>query len=83
MLKKVREFLKCFIFVDLGAAVGRSIAMYSHYKKYPKFYGMQSSPWYTELVARLLVTALVVAVAFTAYVIIGRIIKTREMPEKQ
>lgn len=83
MLKKAREFLKLFIFVDLGAAMGRSIAMYSHYKKYPKFYEIRSTPWYTELVARLLVTALVVAVAFTAYVIIGRIIKKREIPEKQ
>ena len=78
MLKKVRNFLKCFIFVDLGAFVGKSIAVFIDYNKHPGIYAMRSAPWYTEILARGLATAIIVLLAWIAYILIGRKIRRNE-----
>ena len=80
-MKKARSFIKSFIFAEIGIAAGKSIAAYSHYKKYPKFYETLSVPWYTQLVASLLITALIVVISVTVYIVLGKTIKKRERAE--
>lgn len=75
MLKKIRSFLKAFIFVDIGGFVGKSLFVFYHYKRYPGFYAMQSAPWYTEILATALVTAIIVTITLIAYIVLGYIIK--------
>lgn len=78
MLKKIRSILKCFLFVELSSFVGRSIFIYFHYKKHPKYYAMQSAPWYTEIIMIALATSIIVVITLVAYWILGRIIKKNE-----
>lgn len=74
-MKKAREFIKFFIFAELGIAAGKSIAAYSHYKRHPKYYETLSSPWYTQLLASLLITAIIVVISVIVYMVLGKIIK--------
>ncbi len=77
-MKKVRGFLKNFIFVELGAFVGKFLANYMHYRKYPKFYETMSAPWYTEIIFSAIITAIIVAITLIVYIILGKVIKKRE-----
>lgn len=79
-MKKARSFLKNFIFVELGALVGKFLANYIHYRKYPKFYETMSAPWYTEIIFSAVITAIIVAITLVAYIILGNIIKKKEAP---
>ncbi len=78
MINIVRIFLKNFIFVELGAFVGKLLASYMHYKRYPKFFETMSAPWYTEIIFSAVFTAIIVALTFSVYFILGRIIKKKE-----
>ena len=82
-MKKVRVFLKNFIFVELGALFGKFLASYMHYKRYPKFCETMSAPWYTEIVWSAILTAGIVTLTFTAYLILGRIIRKKEVQAQQ
>ena len=82
-MKKVRVFLKNFIFVELGALFGKFLASYMQYKRYPKFYETMSAPWYTEIIFSAIITAGIVALTFAAYLILGRIIKKKEAQEQK
>ena len=77
-MKKARSFLKNFIFVELGALVGKFLAEYFHYKRYPGFYATMSTPWYTQIIFSAIITAIIVAITLVAYIILGHIIKKRE-----
>ena len=77
-MNKARSFLKNFIFVELGALVGKFLAEYFHYKRYPGFYAAMSAPWYTQIVFSAIITAIIVAITLAAYIVLGRIIKKRE-----
>ncbi len=77
-MKKVQSFLKSFIFVELGAFVGKFLASYMHYRRYPKFYETMSSPWYTEIIFSAIITAIIVVIALIVYIILGKVIKKRE-----
>lgn len=82
-MKKARIFLKNFIFVELGALFGKFLASYMHYRKYPKFYETMSAPWYTEIIFSAIITAVIVALTFAVYLILGRIIKKKEAQEQK
>jgi hypothetical protein len=80
-MKKARVFLKHFIFVELGMWVGKFLASYTHYKRYPGFYETMSAPWYTEILFSAALTGIIVALTFAAYLILGRIIRKKESQE--
>lgn len=82
-MEKVRNFLKCYIFVTLGSCTGRALFKYLHYRNHPHYYAMQSAPWYLEIYAMLLVTAVVVAIAGLAYWLLGRKIRKREQRKRE
>ena len=82
-MEKVRTFLKCFIFVTLGSSTARMLASYLHYRRYPGYYAMLSAPWYLEILAMLLVTAVVVAAAGLAYWLLGRKIRKRQQIQEK
>lgn len=82
-MKKVQSFLKSFIFVELGAFVGKFLAGYMHYRRYPKFYETMSAPWYTEIIFSAIITAVIVAITLIAYIILGNVIKKREVPNEK
>ena len=76
-MKKVRVFLKNFIFVELGAFLGKFLACFLHYRRYPEFYETMSSPWYTEVIFSAIFTAIIVAITLAVYIILGNAIKKR------
>ena len=78
MLKKIHTFLKCFIFVQLGAFFGDSLAEYINYRRYPERYEIMSAPWYTQILISALLTAIAVFLTALAYFILGRIIKKKK-----
>lgn len=82
-MKKARGFIKAFIFTELGMAVGKSMAAYSHYKKYPQFYETMSAPWYTQLIVSLLINAAIVIISVIVYIVLGKIIQKREAQENK
>lgn len=80
MLEKVRDFVKTFIFVELGAGTARSIMEYFEYRKYGH---LTSAPWYVGVVGTMLVTAVVIAVSFLIWLILGYMIKRQnEKPDE-
>lgn len=84
MLQIIRDFLKTFIFVELGAGTARCFAEYFEYQKY-KGTILTSAPWYTGIVVTMILTAIVVAVSFIIWLILGYIIKKKsgENSEKE
>lgn len=77
-MKKLHVFLKVFIFVQLGACVGRVLANYCDYVQHPALYEIQSAPWYTGSLITVILTAITVTVTTAAYFIVGGVIKKRE-----
>ncbi len=77
-MKKVRSFLKNFIFVELGAFVGKFFAEYLHYKRYPAFYAAMSAPWYTRLIFSAVMTSIIVGITLVVYLILGHCIKKKD-----
>ena len=73
MLEKARKFLKCFIFVELGSLFGRALADYIHYRRNPEFYETMSAPWYTDILLSAVLTAAVVLLTLSAYIILGHL----------
>lgn len=77
-MKQLHVFLKCFIFVELGSCVARSLGDYLDYLRYPELYAMRSAPWYTGILIRVSLTAIVIALTAIAYFVVGRVLKKRE-----
>ena len=77
-MKKLHTFLKVFIFVQLGACVGRVLANYVDYVRHPLLYQTWSAPWYTGSLIAVILTAITVTITTVAYFIVGRVIKKRE-----
>ncbi|MBE6695041.1 MAG: hypothetical protein E7587_01160 [Ruminococcaceae bacterium] len=83
MLDKIRKFLKCFIFVELGSLFGKALADYIHYRRYPEFYEMMSAPWYTDILLSAVLTAAVVFLTFLAYIILGCVSKKQKKAKEK
>ena len=77
-MKKLHVFLKVFIFVQLGACVGRVLANYVDYVQHPALYQFQSAPWYTQSLITVALTAITVTITAVAYFVVGHVIKKRE-----
>ena len=76
-MKRVHNFLKLFIFAQLGTCVGRVLWLYCDYVKYPDLYEMVGDPWYYRARQYVIITAILVAVTATAYFILGGVIKRK------
>ena len=81
-MKQLHVFLKCFIFVELGSCVARSVADYVDYLRYPNLYAIQSAPWYTGTMIRVILTAITVTITAIAYFAVGRVLKKRSLEAK-
>ena len=77
-MKKARAFLKVFIFVQLGACLGRFLWQYIDYKRNPVLYEINSAPWYTGPLVTAVFTAVTVTLTLAAYLILGAVIRKRE-----
>ena len=77
-MEKVHKFFKPFIFVQLGACVGRVLAKCYDYVKHPALYEFQSAPWYLSILVTVVFTAVTVLLSTIAYFVIGHIIKKRK-----
>ena len=77
-MEKAHKYLKIFIFVQLGACVGRILAKYYDYVKHPGLYAMQSAPWYLGVLITVCLTAVTVLLTTIAYFVIGHMIKRKK-----
>ena len=71
MLEKTRKFLKCFIFVELGAFVGNALADYIHYRRNPELYEIMSAPWYTDILISAVLTGAFLLLTVFSYITLG------------
>lgn len=70
MKKKINRILNIFVFSFIGQLIGYGLYQYWHFCKYPKFYEMQSAPWYTSILAHGLFTLIILAVCMIVKVIL-------------
>ena len=77
-MKRVRLFLKCFIFVQLGFCLGRFLWQYVDFKRNPVLYEINSAPWYTGPLVTGVITAVSFSLTLAAYLILGAAIRRRD-----
>lgn len=82
-LKKLRSFLKVFIFVQLGGLLGKSLQIYFRYKKNSDLYEILPAPWYSEIITISIFTAITVALTLIAYLWVNHKIKTAKNKDEQ
>ncbi len=69
---KLRDFLKAFFFVQLGACTGRVLMQYLDYRMNPVKYMVQSAPWYTASLITVLLTAITAGLTALAWWLVAR-----------
>ena len=79
MIKKIRSFLKTFIFVELGVGTARCIATYLEYQKYGQF---MSAPLRVYILVQAGITLIIIAVIFTVWYLLGKIIEKQNCNHK-
>lgn len=75
MIQKIRNFLKTFIFVELGVGTARCIANYFEYQKYGQF---MSAPLSVYILVPAVLTVIIIAVSFGVWYLLGKMIKKQE-----
>lgn len=73
-LQRIRKFLHTFMIVVAGSFVGKSLQIYTRYKKQPGYFAL-TDPWYVEVLHYGLMTGLVIVIIAIIYWFIGRKIK--------
>ena len=81
-MERIRTFLKVFLFVQLGACLGRALWLFIDYKCRPMVYEAQSAPWYTGALVTAAFTAATAVLTLAAYLILGHIMRKREKAGK-
>ncbi len=76
-MKKLKDFLKLLIAVQLGTCFGFVLSRYMDYRKHPGLYEMNSAPWYTGIQVTLLATVVGVALTAIAYWFVCRRMKQK------
>ena len=79
MLRKIRNFIKIFIGVDVGALIGKSLFVWWDYKNNPGLYALYSAPWYVEIIAYAVVTFAVALVLLAVYLCLGLVMKKKNL----
>lgn len=62
MKKKIYRILNILMGSFTGVFIGSGLYRYWHFQKYPKFYAMQSAPWYTGLLIQGAFTLMLLAI---------------------
>ena len=79
MIQKIRNFIKTFIFVELGVGTARCIANYFEYKKYGQF---MSAPLSVYILVPAVLTLIIIAVSFAVWYFLGKIIEKQNCNNK-
>lgn len=79
-LQRIRKFLHTFMIVEAGSFIGRSLQIYTRYKKHPGYFAL-TDPWYVEVLHWGLMTGLVIVITVIIYWVIGQKIKRYETKE--
>lgn len=79
MIKRIRDFIKVFIGVDIATLIGKSLFIWWDYKNNPGFYALYSAPWYVEIIADAVVTFGVAAVLLVVYLCLGYVMKKKDI----
>ena len=74
MLPKIRTFLKNFMFVELGVGITNCVLEYFEYQKYGH---LTALPLHLRILISAGLTALIIAVTFIVWLILGYVIKRR------
>lgn len=75
MSEKMKQLLNIIMSSSIGVFIGYSIYEYWHFKKYSGLYAMQSAPWYTNILALGLFTAVLITVCTIIKVLFMKKIK--------
>ena len=71
-MKRLNKMLNSIIGAVMGAFVLRTLYYIWDLKTHPKFYAMQSAPWYTSLLADGAITLVVLLICIVIKVIIKK-----------
>ncbi len=77
-MKKLNYAMAIIMGACGGAAIAEIIFVYFDYLMNPQIYAMNSAPWYTAIIGRVLITLGIFAVLLTVYFILRKIIKSKE-----
>ena len=73
MTKKIKKTAAVVMGAFIGAYIGLGIYDYVYLiKKHPEVYAVQSAPWYTGLLVRLLILIPVILICLAAILLAGR-----------
>lgn len=82
-MKKLRVFLRLFLFAQLGFCAGRVAFNYIDYVQHPAIYEVWSAPWYTRSLITVILTVITATITMVAYFVVGHLIKKRERKENE
>ena len=72
MIRRINQLLNIVMGCSVGVFIGYGIYVYSHYRRYPDLYAVQSAPWYVGIALYGVVTLIVLAVCFIVKAIIHK-----------
>ena len=75
MLKKANLILNTIIGAFIGVFIGNGIYVFWDFKTHPDLYAMRSAPWYTGILVSGIETAVVLAIAIIAKLVIRHKLK--------
>lgn len=81
-LKKIKDFLWVFLFVQAGSLTGEVLSRYRDYQKFPHRYEAAGMAWYDGLFPGALLALLVMAATLAVFLIIHRELKKEEEQKK-
>ena len=65
-LQQVKDFLKTFMLVEAGGFIGRSLQIYTRYRKQSGYYAL-TDPWYIDVLESGVITAIIIIVTALIY----------------
>ncbi len=74
-MKKLNNLLNIVIGASIGTFIGGCIYQFWNYKTHPDLYAMASAPWYTSILVRGSIIAVIVIVAIIVKILIRKKIK--------
>ena len=68
-LQRAKDFLKTFMLVEAGGFIGRSLQIYTRYKKQPEHYAL-TDPWYMDVLESRVITAIIIIATALIYLLV-------------
>lgn len=83
MVNKLKTWI-CSILMPctVGVFIGSAVERWMDYRNHPGLYEMNSAPWYTQILANAVLTALLLLLEAALYLLFRRVAKKREEPKK-